>query len=253
MKKPLYVALGDSISIDDYPDLDSGGKNRGFPSLLYKNNDEVYPEFKGKDLVHLFPGMQMKNLAFDGATIEDLLSIQLPKVPAGEEQPIIITITILGNNLLESIENAPNRKEINLDSFLFSVDSQYKLLAQCIRYLENPRVFPEDIKILIGNIYDSSDTMMNLDFLEQIPDIKNKGNEIIKKYNNMIKEIAEEHNLIYVDIYKHFLGHSENHNNSNNPHYCKEDPSLWYYNVVEPSARGAHELRKIFLDAINRH
>ena len=41
-----YVALGDSISIDDY----SGGPGRGGASLLYANRDDDFPDWRGRDL-----------------------------------------------------------------------------------------------------------------------------------------------------------------------------------------------------------
>ncbi len=46
MTEPAYVALGDSISIDDY----AGGSGRGGASLLFRNRDDDFPEWSGRDL-----------------------------------------------------------------------------------------------------------------------------------------------------------------------------------------------------------
>ena len=42
-----YVALGDSVSIDDY----AGGSGQGAASLLFLNNDEKFPDSHGRDLL----------------------------------------------------------------------------------------------------------------------------------------------------------------------------------------------------------
>jgi hypothetical protein len=48
---PEYVALGDSISIDEY----TGGPGRGGASLLFRNLDDDFPQWRGRDLSHCTP------------------------------------------------------------------------------------------------------------------------------------------------------------------------------------------------------
>jgi hypothetical protein len=43
----VYVALGDSISMDEY----AGGAGRGGASLFACNRDEDFPEWRGRDLM----------------------------------------------------------------------------------------------------------------------------------------------------------------------------------------------------------
>ena len=70
----LYIALGDSISIDVYPAHDAelryAGKfstdKLGAASLLCHNDDKLWPEFKGRDL----QPMRCLDLTADGATTE---------------------------------------------------------------------------------------------------------------------------------------------------------------------------------------
>jgi hypothetical protein len=59
-----YVALGDSISIDDY----SGGPGRGGASLLFANRDGDFPDWRGRDLRTAEAGAVFSLLATDGAT-----------------------------------------------------------------------------------------------------------------------------------------------------------------------------------------
>jgi hypothetical protein len=66
----VYVAIGDSMSIDDY----AGGPGRGAASLLYRNHDVDFPDWAGRDLVAA--GYTAKILARDGATADDVLRRQ---------------------------------------------------------------------------------------------------------------------------------------------------------------------------------
>src|SRR5918998_3064010 len=82
-----YVALGDSISIDDY----SGGPGRGGASLLYANRDEDFPEWQGRDLRGLHAGTTFSLLATDGATTRTLVQTQLPRFRALGPRPTLVT------------------------------------------------------------------------------------------------------------------------------------------------------------------
>ena len=74
---PLYVALGDSMSIDAY----AGGAGRGAASLLHRNRDVDFPDWAGHDLHTL--GYNLRNLTRDGATSAGVLRDQLPLLGAG--------------------------------------------------------------------------------------------------------------------------------------------------------------------------
>ena len=112
-----YIALGDSVSIDLYPALDAGEIDVavalertasagnvapiGAASLLYQNSEAHWPDFIGEDLVTLSPGIEMQNLAQDGATIGDVFGEQLPLIEASDD-PALVTLTIGGNDLLSA-------------------------------------------------------------------------------------------------------------------------------------------------------
>ena len=89
---PAYVALGDSISIDDY----AGGAGRGGASLLFANRDADFPEWRGRDLKSIDPGTTFTLLATDGATTRTLLQTQLPRLAALASPPTVVTLTIRG-------------------------------------------------------------------------------------------------------------------------------------------------------------
>lgn len=69
-----YIALGDSISIDLYPSLDLGDRSPAEPaeevgatSRLYRNRDDLWPEFTGCDLSTRWPGIEYLDQTADGA------------------------------------------------------------------------------------------------------------------------------------------------------------------------------------------
>lgn len=107
MKYQRYIALGDSMSIDSYPNLDHAERTGaleathglGAASLLFRNHDEAWPEFEGRDLVSLHSGIQHEALASDGATTDEIVEAQLPQVEASGA-PTLVTLTGGGNDLL---------------------------------------------------------------------------------------------------------------------------------------------------------
>ncbi|MHA1580529.1 MAG: SGNH/GDSL hydrolase family protein [Candidatus Freyarchaeota archaeon] len=235
--RQCYVALGDSMLIDYY----AGGPGWGAASLLYKNLDDVYPDWKGKDLSTLYPGIKFHNLTSDGATTSTVLNWQLPRVPTGENQPTIVVITVGGNDLLHNY-GVPEEKGVEL-----SYEMKRNLL-KIISYLQDPERFPKPAKIYIGNIYDPSDGMGNLEEegYSPWPD----GLKVLDNWNRRIQEVAKEKGLTLVDIHRHFLGHGVNYDDPSGRYYDPENNTPWLRLVIEPNALGAHEIRKLFWEKI---
>src|SRR5688572_114056 len=94
----LYVALGDSMSTDHYPtcdvrDLDAPPARLdplGAAALLHRNDDDRWPEFRGRDLETLGPDMEFLNLAEDGAMIDDVATEELARLGRDNQDPGII-------------------------------------------------------------------------------------------------------------------------------------------------------------------
>src|SRR5437016_3293033 len=105
------------MSIDLYPALDAGEIDVavalervsaaghvapiGAASLLYQNDDARWPEDAGDDLVTRYPGIELQNLASDGATIGEVFGEQLPLV-AETDAPTLVSLTVGGNDLLSA-------------------------------------------------------------------------------------------------------------------------------------------------------
>ncbi len=138
-----YVALGDSISIDDY----SGGPGRGGASLLYANRDDDFPDWRGRDLRSTAPGTAFALLATDGATTGTLLDRQLPRLAALPARPALVTLTIGGNDLLGAYGDTAAARAVvarvaaALDRALAAIDE----------------ALAPDGRVVVGTVYDPSD------------------------------------------------------------------------------------------------
>jgi lysophospholipase L1-like esterase len=221
-----YIALGDSVSIDLYPALDAGETdvavalewdNRagavaplGAASLFHSNVDDRYPEFEGRDLVTRYGSIGFLNLAEDGATIGDVFGSQIPLLTASDE-PTIVTMTVGGNDLLSAFANRPDAGL--LSGVVRDVADAYEFLVETIE-----RARPE-AALILTTVYDPSDL------------------------NARIRRLATQARRAAVaDAHSHFQGHG----------VTAPAAERWYWkrNLIEPSAAGASEIRRLWLDAL---
>jgi lysophospholipase L1-like esterase len=244
-----YVALGDSMSIDLYPALDAGEVDvavalerlpdagtvapLGAASLLHRNDDARWPEEQGADLVSYYPGIALQNLAADGATIGDVFGEQMPQLAVSDERTLI-TITVGGNDLLSAFANKPRRSL--LESSARDVGEAYEFLLDAVR-----RARPNAM-ILLTTIYDPSDR------LGRIPGVLEAAGplplSVLDGMNERIRTLARgTPGVRLADVYAHFLGHGAS----------VPSPERWYWrrSLVEPNALGAHEIRRVWRDALD--
>lgn len=243
-----YVALGDSVSIDLYPALDAGeidvavalerdasvGRVApiGAASLLYQNADERWPDFAGDDLVSRCPGIEMHNLATDGATIGEVFGEQIPNVVAGED-PVLVTLTIGGNDLLSAYGNKPRHSL--LERIEHDIAEAYDFLIDMLRGQLPAGTF------LVATVYDPSDRS------GRIPGVYDDAGplplDILDRFNNHIRALASgTPNVLLADVYAHFLGHGVSG--------AEADRWYWRRSLIEPNQRGASEVRSVWLEAL---
>ena len=245
-----YIALGDSMSIDLFPALDAGeidiavalerdptvGKVApiGAASLLYQNDDARWPEDQGDDLVSRYPGIVLQNLASDAATIGDVFGEQLVQLGESDEQALV-TLTVGGNDLLSAFANRPRASL--LDRIANDVADAYEFLVDAIR-----RARPNAI-VVLTTIHDPSDRS------GRIPGVLEEAGvlplTVLEGMNASIVALAEgTPGCMVADVYTHFIGHGAS----------VPESERWYWrrSLVEPNARGAHEIRRVWRDAIDR-
>ncbi|MCC2693446.1 SGNH/GDSL hydrolase family protein [Nodularia sp. LEGE 04288] len=171
----LYT-FGDSI-------LDCGRYNEfGIHpgQLLIQNDDRLFPEFQGQDLVSRGPA-RLEHRARDGATVESL-----PSQAQGlrVEGRAIALITIGGNDLLRGLIQDTG---VGIATFANALATFVQQLA--IR------------PVLLGNVYDPTFGDDRRNFLGVDPAIARKN---LQRMNSTIQAIASRYGQ-FVDIHAHFL------------------------------------------------
>ncbi len=229
-----YVALGDSISTDDYP-----GPDRGAVSLFYLNDDERFPEFQDKDLMALNAGIQFTLAASNGATTETVLHAQLSSLPPSSPGITLVTLTIGGNDLLRAIHGTPQQMSTYTTKIVKNIDRIITIVQT---------MYPSSL-VLLGTIYDPTDGVGDLfEPGQRLPDAL----EMLDTINVHIRSFARLPRIYLVDIHKHFLGHGSHHADIDNPYFSKDDSTYWFTSTIEPNERGASEVRRLFWEALQR-
>ncbi len=230
-----YVALGDSISIDEY----AGGRGRGGASLLARNRDGDFPEWQGRDLATTRPELGFALLATDGGTTQTLLEVQLPRLEASGAVPRVVTLTVGGNDVLGAYGDTRAALEI-----------VEVVRARVGRALERLRTFvaPGD-PVVVGTVYDPSDGTAEAwrVGLPPWPDVV----DVLAELNAALRAVAAEHGARVADVHGRFLGHGLRAGDPGQRSARPGDRALWYCNVIEPNAWGADAVRGAFWDALH--
>ena len=194
--------FGDSIL--DCARYNAHGVHPG--QLLVRNDDALFPEFKGRDLQSRGPA-RLEHRARDGATVDGLPSQAPRSVPKGDA---VALLTVGGNDLLRGLAagngEGVRRFEQALDRFLRALPIR---------------------PVLIGNVYDPTFGDDANDFTGIDPALARASH---RRVNAAIAGVAARHGTL-VDLHAHFL---------------TGDPT-WYTRTIEPSLRGASEVRRCFL------
>ncbi len=225
-----YIALGDSMSINSYPSMDYMDKyhsdlyipDLGAAALLYKNNDKVWPEFDGCDLVSLCPETDFAYYPTDGATTLSVLDNQVPQMNAKLKGLVLITLTVGGNDLIEMIGKSQQEGDRLFAELIQRLD-------QILRQIR--KIFAQRT-IILGTVYDPTHGQND-------PLWQNYDREIswFNAYNRHIREICSEPDCLLADIWQHFLGHAEN----------DDSGESWLCEMIEPNFKGASEIRRLWL------
>jgi len=238
MSFTLYVALGDSMSTDHYPTCDvreldappSRLDPLGAAALLHRNDDDRWPEFRGRDLGRVWPGLEFLNLAEDGAMIDDVATEELARLGRDSEAPdILLTLTAGGNDLLDAL--AAGRR---LESAVILTARRYADLVETVRE-ELPRA-----TLILTTVYDPTDGTGHL------PGLEGYGRlplEYLDRFNQQVRETARASpGVLLADVHRRFLGHG----------VTASGGARWYWqrNMIEPNARGASEIRRVWWELL---
>ncbi len=233
----LYVALGDSISIDKY----AGGPGRGGASLLARNRDADFPDWRHRDLATTRPELGFALLASDGGTTESVLEDQLPRLESCGRVPRVVTLTVGGNDVLGAYGDTRRALEV-----------VGVVRARVGRVLDrlNALIVPGD-PVVVGSVYDPSDGTGETwrVGLPPWPDVV----DVVAELNAALRAAASEHGSVVADIHGRFLGHGLKAGNPAQPDARPGDRALWYCDIIEPNAWGADAVRAAFWGALQEH
>ncbi len=239
----VYLALGDSMSIDFYPaqDVESAGLSArddiGASALFYRNDSQLFPDFEGKDLVTKFPGIRYKNLAIDGATCEDLLSkVRDTDISTSAGTKLLVTLTLGGNDLLETYRRSTGEQQSVLSIEFGKVQVRYTTVVQMLR-----RKLPNALLILT-TVFDPTDGTGIMPSATPLYQGK-LPIEFLTEFNRFILSYAKDESILVADVYKHFFGHGAE---------CDAADKFWYWkpSPIEPSYRGASEIRRVWFETL---
>jgi lysophospholipase L1-like esterase len=236
----LYVALGDSMSTDHYPTCDVREVDvppdrldpLGAAALLYRNDDLRWPELRGQDLTHGSPDVEFLNLAEDGVMIDDVATEELARLGRDARDPgILITLTAGGNDLLDALAASEG-----LDKAVTRIVRRYTDLVDTVR--------DELLRatLVLTTVYDPTDgtgRLPGLDTYGRLP------LEHLDRFNDHVRDMAgATPGAVLADVHRHFLGHG----------VTAPEPERWYWrqNLIEPSARGASEIRRVWWEALDQ-
>jgi lysophospholipase L1-like esterase len=179
--------------------------------LLVRNDDKLFPEFRGQDLSASAPA-ELIHRAQDGATVAGLPQQARNLVVDGDSLAIL---TVGGNDLLRGL--AQDRGE-GMQAFRAALE----------QFLRQLSIRP----VLLGNVYDPTFGDDARNFLGVDPAIARANHA---RVNTILSELAEQYGAL-VDLHAHFL---------------TGDPS-WFTHTIEPSLKGASEVRRCFLRIANK-
>ncbi len=233
----LYVALGDSISIDAY----AGGAGRGGASLLARNRDDDFPQWRHHDLATTRPELGFAMLASDGGTTASVLDVQLPRLESSGAVPRVVTLTVGGNDVLGAYGDTRQALEI--------VGVVRARVGRALDRLR--RLVPPGDPVIVGTVYDPSDGTGEAwrVGLPPWPDVV----DVLAELNAALRAVASEHGSVVADIHGRFLGHGLQAGNPGQPHARPGDRALWYCDIIEPNAWGADGVRAAFWAALQEH
>ena len=236
----LYVALGDSMSTDHYPTCDVREVDvppdrldpLGAAALLYRNDDLRWPELRGQDLAHGSPDVEFLNLAEDGVMIDDVATEELARLGRDARDPgILITLTAGGNDLLDALAASDG-----LDKAVTRIVRRYTDLVDTVR--------DELLRatLVLTTVYDPTDGTGRLPALDAYGRLPL---EHLDRFNDHVRDMAgATPGALLADVHRHFLGHG----------VTAPEPERWYWrqNLIEPSARGASEIRRVWWEALDQ-
>ena len=237
-----YVILGDSIS-------DGGGQGPFFHDLLQHNDDAKYPAYAGKDLTTKYGnGLKVVKASKGGARAVNL-DAQVGGLPTSLDGPVLVTITIGGNDVTAALATILTGGSDAKDR-----DAFQGYLGTALDELTKPGRFGAGVavRVVLTNIYDPSDGTGNFVYdgkscpggLGFWPKGKATTPLLDPWEAVMATEAGKHPEVSLVDLRAKFDGHGVETGLS----------STWFYSdCIHPDALGHDAVRALVWDAVSKY
>jgi lysophospholipase L1-like esterase len=244
------IFLGDSIT-------NGAGASSGsldYPSLLVENDRSEWSGWDDQDLTTLFgDDLDVIDVSRGGATTQSLIDDQLPALSGrlgdSVSGPTIVVMTVGGNDMQDAllpILNADDQDAV-ADGYIDIVEEN---MGRTLDYFDDTDRFPDGAWVYFANVYEPTDAVgqsnscfFGIDFSTIL--------RYFNQANSTMISIAKDRGAAMVDMRGHFLGHGVYATDENIDAYHEDDPTQWFaQDCVHPNDRGHHELRRLFLTAI---
>lgn len=258
------VTLGDNVGANP-------SHARSYVALLGRNDDVLFPAFRGKDLATRLPESRLVRADRGGASFTslaraaevvcrcagDACPTDRACVDAADPAPTLVIVQLGGNDLFQLVMRMLNDEALRADRSAHA--AQFRAdVRKVLEVTNDPGYFRHKPRLAVTNVYDPSDGAGDLATLATtlFPVVNAEritpglALAVIDEYNGIIREEAERAGALFVDVRAHFLGHGLHHADEANAHHDAADPTQWLRNVVDPNLRGAHEIRRVLWNAL---
>jgi lysophospholipase L1-like esterase len=231
------VFVGDSVTVG----AGLADARDRYASLLLDQCPDCWP-FDGGDLTDRFGELEVLDLSEPGMTVTELLIQHIGRIEETFGSPVTGGVLMIGTLGLGDIifgRGTPAAEDLYIDN-----------LGRLDDYLSDPAVFPDGAWLYLANIYDPTDGT------GWYPDCFGSADmsamtDAFESANAASRELAIERGWAWVDARSHFLGHGHHYDDPDSPYYRADDPVPWYIDCLHPNENGHHEMRRLFLSAID--
>lgn len=245
------VGIGDSITAG----LGAKSPRHTFFQRTLRNPTDEYDDMQGVCLSSVLPELREDNFAISGSESCTHAEVVAETVPVYPDAYGVVLMTSGGNDLIHSYGRSEPRECAMYGATL----QQAKPWIQSFRirlgemFDQITEKFPLGCEIYIGDIYDPTDGVGDAPSIF-LPDWDD-GLAIHAKYNETIREVANEHEHVHVvPLHATFLGHGSHCRQFWRANYVADDPHYWFFtNIEDPNDRGYDAIRRVFLNTILAH
>ena len=233
------VFLGDSIT--------AGGHDDHWPQLMMSNDDNLYPEDKGRDLKTLFgQSLIVKDCSEGGKRIEDL-DRQFNNCITGPDGHVtLVLFTIGGNDLAALAGRTP------LESLKY-ISDRLKMLHDFVAKAVDPAVFPNGSFVAFTNIYETTDgTGITTSCGSQAAKDVSALMPLFTNLNESYMQTAVDTKTDLVFMREYFCGHGENRADPAGPCYLGPNADLYFdTDCMHPNLLGHRVIARLFYDVVS--